>query len=260
MAMVKYLFLHSGQLPPDQLVLDSVDRLLIPKYDYFITIEGTELEVIPVDKNTYRIQSSAVYKYFRDHNLPYHDSARDKFIREINEDIDNDPSLVYRRESGDEQYIEFEPFIPAYYLEKSYSWISYMIDNQTEKIIGIYHGYGQIDKLGRLYNKFSKIEIHPQYQGRGLCTPFSQFTYYNVVAQLGITYLNIHMAAKIKYGACKCYVNAALNSQLRVFVNGSGQFREIVSPDDCVIYNKFPETKMIITNGIDYDRIMEGTY
>ena len=224
------------------MITNSVAKVRVDKIRYYINVEGREL---PVYKN-----SSGQYKL----SAPKVDS------HQIESDMNSGVITVFKRVVPVEEV--FDPRIPSNYLLLDNVWVSYLVDRSAKRIIGIYNGKANYDDLGRLYNQYSALTIHPHYTGRGLRTAFAQFTYHRVIEDLGIKYLNIHIVSAIPVGACKCYVSAAHRLGLQVFISSGADdnFSLLTNRDDCRRFYTDKETKLIITDGLNYDSYMAIAY
>jgi hypothetical protein len=178
-------------------------------------------------------------------------------VADLNLLVESDHELKnkFEKETTEETQRVYHPYRSNFYLIPN-SWVSYLKDNITGKIIGSYEGYTKIDNSSRKYNDTSMIELHPNYQGKRLCEPFSRMTYCAVVQKLGVQYLFIKVTAENKVGACRCYVGAALSCGLRCFLNGG----EIFNKDSCSIYTTNDNSSLILTNNIDLDNDMLTKY
>lgn len=111
-------------------------------------------------------------------------------------------------------------------------WLSLLIEG--DKIIGSYIGEVNKDSLGRRHSIHSSIKINPQYQGRGLCRGFAQFSYGKLLSEFAVDYICIAVVSTFEEGACRCYIRAAKNLGLYTFGSLGGEenylYREI---EDC---------------------------
>lgn len=255
---IEYLFYHSKEPIPQ-----SVVELLKNSYDTeyrtfdinYIIFDGAEIELF-TDGDSYYPIISSVNKYLRAHDISM--QYRPQIISEINELL---PAVeILQRKEIREQEL-YSPVIPYYYYDSDHAWVAYAIDINRQKIFAEYYGKAKYDKIGRLYNMSSIITIHPSYQGRGLCSPFAAFSYSQVIDKLPVKYFIIRIAAANKYAACKCYVAAALNAKLLIYISSDGvTYQQITNKEQCDIYNIHPDTEMILTDGIEYDNMMYTGY
>jgi hypothetical protein len=100
-------------------------------------------------------------------------------------------------------------------------WLSLMLDDETDQIIGYYVGNVDYDNLGRRYNTYSYLQIRPDYHGTGLCGSFSQYTYAHVASIMGVEYFCISIRADNPVAACRCYAQAAINLGFKVYVDSA---------------------------------------
>lgn len=92
-----------------------------------------------------------------------------------------------------------------------------MIDNN--RIVGYYKGLIKNDKFGRFFSTGSYIDIHPDYRGKGLCVPFTEFTYRKLVEVYKVSYININIKSDNNVSACKCYFQGALGNNYRIYID-----------------------------------------
>lgn len=121
-------------------------------------------------------------------------------------------------------------------------WISLMIDQEVEEMVGIYYGHVLYDNFGEGHNELSRIEIRRDYRGRHLCIPFATFTYHSVVKEYKIKYFLIHNKAQNKGQAAYSYGQAGINNGYEVYIND----QLVKSKDDYKIFLSRPQSSMKI--------------
>jgi hypothetical protein len=168
------------------------------------------------------------------------------FHKDINAPTPQFIELVY--ESTDN---EFETYFDQSVFNYGDRALFYLKDNKTNKIIGTGVADILVDELSRKYNSHSYFGLHPQYQGKGLCQPFAKMVWCVFVEKLGIQYLLVHISSNDLFGACRCFVGAALSCGLRCFIGGE----EVFNKDDCASFDS-EKISVVFTNGIDLDQTM----
>jgi hypothetical protein len=90
-------------------------------------------------------------------------------VAEINLSLENELKDIVKKKTINTIENIYSPSMAHYFYKSNGAWVSFLRDNKTNKIIGDYHGFTDVDQLSRKYNKRSTIKLHPQYQGKRLC-------------------------------------------------------------------------------------------
>ena len=117
-------------------------------------------------------------------------------------------------------------------------WIAYIKYNKDDTFVGVCHG------VFRIYNEhvFSylmMIELEETFQGKGLCKPFSNFIYNNLIRYAD--YIIMEIVSKVYILACMCYVKAAVLNNLKVYKKDKNEkeYTEIKNVKDCENINYY---------------------
>lgn len=130
-------------------------------------------------------------------------------------------------------------------------WISYIKNIKLNKFIGIYYGYIYIDSNKKLYSTKSMIKIDKEFQNKRLCRPFASYTYGQLKQY--VDYIKLLVSSKVYIRACSCYVNAALNINLDVYIYDENEKKFIQFKDakDCQNIKNRTELYFINPNKIN---------
>ena len=174
-------------------------------------------------------------------------------FNKIMQNIHTSPEQYVHIESQNEIQVWKIPPISCY-INDQQNYVSFLIDDDRDIIVGYYEGFIDIDKKGRTYSRYSNIEIRPDYRGQRLCTPFSTFSYRMVVQVMKVKYFSIKVAAENKVTACRCYVQASLNNNFCPYLNG----QLICDLEQCDIFIERPDSSVIIIadHDLPYDDSM----
>lgn len=105
-------------------------------------------------------------------------------------------------------------------------WMTVLYDLNNEMIAGIY--YGEYNHKLSIAPSDNYLEIHPLYRKRGLCVPFTAFTYSKVLERVNtMEILNETVPGIV---GCHCYSKAAEKMGAHIYVTG-----EEIHPDQCEV-------------------------
>lgn len=217
---------------------------LPPRISYSVQYDNNFFSLYREDQE-YHISPIAFIKYSHMRNIIMNNELQDTITREITRRINlprDHPEWLPIMETP---IIEEEKWDSTYLLGL-YShpdiWMSLMIDQDNNEMVGIYYGHVLSDNFGQGHNELSRIEIRRDYRGRHLCIPFATFTYHSVVETYQITHFIIHNNAQNKVQAAYSYGQAGFNNGYKVYINK----REVTNKDDYNIFLSHPQSSMEI--------------
>jgi len=245
----QFYFFHAGTKPDEDFVEVLKNSAIFEEVEkFYIDYDGYRMHVTK-NNEKYKVFSLSVRNYAIEKNRK---SEINEIMKEINTLLDNQQIIIHKTISKEPI---FSPGLPKDFNSKKEWWYAYLKHVNTNKVIGEYMGRMNLDRYTRLYNVYSVVEIEPKYQGRGLCTPFAEKTYRQLINTLNVQYINIHVAVEKDFSkyACQCYVGAALLCKLRCFIDG----KEVFEKTTCGVFNN--SMYVIFTNGIMIDDEMKQT-
>lgn len=243
-----YKFVSGSNVPDDINQLIENSKIIYPDIKkYFILYNNDEIDVhYNEETNNYQVEMKDIEDSSKFYRRNY-DKNKIIFIwYYINTELLKGQLTIYDKFEKDKK-----DWIITYHPEEG-NWISLMIDDTENKIIGKYSGSTNIDKIGRTYNIFSSIVIQEEYRGKGLCTNFVEYTYQQVSEKLNVKYFLISISAKDPVKACYCYIKASLNLHFNVYINN----KQLTDLNTCTIFKEQPNSKVILVVNGQLDDIM----
>lgn len=168
------------------------------------------------------VNISSVVQYVRNMNPDYNKLLRRKLENELMDEIENRiklsednplylPIFTKNHENIEKWSVQAKEYEPI-----DNNWICYMVDTSQNIIIAYYVGkvWSNIQ-----YIPYLRINIRPDYRGKGLCRPFSILTYTCLVKFYDIKVFCVQVTAEDKIHACNCYYHAFRDLGYKYYIN-----------------------------------------
>lgn len=147
-------------------------------------------------------------------------------LKQLNQMINNSQIQVFTESIK----VESETYKPTIKMDH---WQVFMTNEKI--VVGYYEGeLNDMDNIS--YNYSSYIQIHPLMRGTGLCSILAFNAYKYVIYDLKAEFMLIFITAENKAGACRCYVDAALNNNLKVYIQYKNIYKQIFLKSECNDY------------------------